>query len=129
MSKYRIKLDGAVYEMEVEKVEEGMKVTAAPTWSKPAAAGSTNVQVADPALKKETVSEGNVVHSPMPGTVIKIFHYNGEKVEKGQPVLVLEAMKMENEIVAPKSGIIDGMSAQEKTSVQGGDVLFTVIEE
>lgn len=129
MSKYRIKLDGAVYEMEVEKVEDGVKSTTAPTWTRPATAASTNVQVADPALKKETVIEGNAVHSPIPGTVIKIFHCNGERVEKGQPVLVLEAMKMENEINAPKSGIIDGMTAQEKTSVQGGDVLFTVIEE
>lgn len=129
MSKYRIKLDGTVYEMEVEKMEEGAMKVSALTCPKSVAAGSTNVRVSDPALRQETVDEGNVVHSPMPGTVIKIFHQNGEKVEKGQPVLVLEAMKMENEIAAPKTGIIDGLTVQEKTSVQGGDVLFTVIEE
>lgn len=128
MSKYRIKMDGTVYEMEIEKLEDAMKTSSREDWTKVPVAGSTNVQVIDPAAKKATVNESNAVHSPMPGTVIKIRSHNGEKVEKGQTVLVLEAMKMENEIVAPKGGIIDGLTVEEKASVQGGDILFSVIE-
>lgn len=128
MSKYRIKLDGSIYEMEVEKIEEGKQTTEYTFWDSKTTQTSTNVQVIDPAIKKETVNEGNVVHSPMPGTIIKILHRNGDKVEKGDSVLVLEAMKMENEISAPRSGIIQNLNAEEKTSVQGGVVLFSIVE-
>ena len=69
---------------------------------------------------------GESVEAPMPGKVIRINKHVGDAVASGDEVLVLEAMKMGNPIMAPCDGKITGMPVSEGQSVQGGDVLFTV---
>lgn len=122
MSKYRITLNSEVYEMEVELIEEG---------SAPAQTGSAPVvsNTETPTVQKtsadNTSADGAAV-SPMPGTVVKLMAAQGDKVSKGQPILVLEAMKMENEITAAKDGVLSELRVAEGQTVAGGEILFII---
>ena len=133
MSKYRISLAGKIYEIEVQKIDETADTTEHRLSSYSTVNDKTdtvnpNVQIIDPLISKQTVNESNIVHSPIPGTIIKIFVRNGDKVKKGQAILILEAMKMENEITAPIDGIVTGLEVVENLTVQGGTKLFEIIE-
>lgn len=66
------------------------------------------------------------IKTSMPGRVVKLFVKEGEKVKKGQPILVLEAMKMQNEIKSPQSGVITRISPKAGDSVETGSLLFSV---
>lgn len=133
MSKYRITLEGKTYEMDVELIGEGGAVkpvakAAAPAASAPAqpAVSAPVATTAAPAQQaNQEVSSGSVV-APMPGTVIKIVKNVGDEVKAGELVLILEAMKMENEISAPVSGKIAAINCTAGGTVNGGDVLFEV---
>ena len=81
---------------------------------------------AAPAPAAAPAAAGEAVEAPMPGKVIKINKRVGDAVASGDEVLVLEAMKMGNPIMAPCDGKITGMPVSEGQSVQGGDTLFTV---
>ena len=129
MSKYRITLDGKVYELEVEPIE----CASAPAAKKetksaeaPAAAVSAPAAVRSAAPSQPALS-GAVV-SPMPGTILRVLAGEGDEVKSGQPVLVLEAMKMENEIVSPKDGKLSALYVSQGDSVQGGAALFEIGE-
>lgn len=130
MSKYRITLDGKVYEMEVELLDgigSGATKGRGVRPTQGVAAGSAacaDVRVADPAVHSETHVDEDVVTSPMPGTVSALLAGPGQTVTKGQTVLVLEAMKMENDITAPKDGTIGRLFVEERQAVQGGVPLF-----
>ncbi|MCO5384500.1 biotin/lipoyl-containing protein [Desulfosporosinus sp.] len=63
------------------------------------------------------------IKAPMAGKIINVLVQEGEKVEKGQPVLVLEAMKMENDLVAPQDGTVQLVLVKEGQSVKGGEEL------
>ncbi len=129
MSKYRITLEGKTYEMEVELLaENSAPQPAAPkaiqeVKSVPKAAA---VNTAAPAVKKPAANSTGAVTAPMPGTVIRIEKGEGQAVKAGDLVLVLEAMKMENEILAPADGTIANMNCTAGGTVAGGDVLFEV---
>lgn len=75
---------------------------------------------------KETVAEGTMIKAPMHGTILRIPVRVGERVEKGQVVVVLEAMKMENEIWSPVSGVVKSINVSEGDTVVAGDVLVVV---
>jgi biotin carboxyl carrier protein len=123
MSKYRITVDGKTYEMDVELIgANGAAVqpvakAAAPVVSAPAAPA--------PAAKPAATSTGAVT-APMPGTILKVLKASGDAVKAGDVVLILEAMKMENEITAPADGVIGSLSLTEGSTVAGGDLLFEV---
>ncbi len=124
MSKYRITLNSEVYEMEVELIEEGSaptKTDAVP------AVRSTEPSAAQKApAQAEGASADGAVVSPMPGTVVRLMAAQGDKVSKGQPILVLEAMKMENEITAVKDGVLSELRVAEGQTVAGGEMLFMI---
>ena len=69
---------------------------------------------------------GEMVAAPMPGTILKVNVKNGDAVKEGQVLVVLEAMKMENEIMAPKSGTITQVAVQKGASVNTGDALVFI---
>lgn len=100
--KYQVTTRGEVYEFSVTDEREVI------TTEKPQAGGRL------------------VVTAPMPGLVVEIMCSDGEQVEAGQGVLVLEAMKMQNEITAPVSGIITGIPIEQGVSVNSGDSLFII---
>lgn len=123
MSKYRITLNGQVYEMEIEAIEEGT----VPAQPQTAASETAAAPTADSApVHAESEPADNAVISPMPGTVVRLMAAQGDTVTKGQPVLVLEAMKMENEITAVKGGVISAMYVAEGQTVSGGEALFEI---
>lgn len=90
MKLYKVKVNGKVYEVELETVEEINKSMT------PSLVQS----------KKEELSSGTPVVAPMQGTILKSHVQVGSKVTKGTKLFVLEAMKLENEILAPKDGIV-----------------------
>ena len=125
MSKYRITLNGEVYEMEIEVMDGGEKpVKAEP--KTPETTPETAKAAAPAKTAGDNTSVDGAVVSPMPGTVVKVTAARGDKVSKGQPVLVLEAMKMENEITAVMDGVITEMRVAQGQTVAGGEILFTI---
>ena len=140
--KYQVKVDGKVFEVEVEKVGGGYgsltpgSLTAAPAAAPvaPAAPAAASVAPAAPAPQQAAPAQaaapaaggaGDVV-SPMPGTVLKVNVNNGDTVASGDVILILEAMKMENEIVAPCAGKVTlKVTAGETVDT---DALLAVVE-
>lgn len=130
MRKFNIKVNGQAYEVEVEEVAGGF----APAPVVPVAAAPAVAPVAAPAQKAEVKAApapvaapagGTQLKAPMPGTVIDFKATNGAAVKKGQTVLILEAMKMENEIVAPVDGVITFV-ASKGASVNTDDLLAVI---
>lgn len=132
MSKYRITLEGKTYEMDVELIGEGgapkqavKKEAPKAAVSAPVSAPAASAAPSASAAKAAGAGSGAVI-APMPGTVIKIVKNVGDEVKAGELVLILEAMKMENEISAPVSGTIASINCTAGGTVAGGDVLFEV---
>ena len=126
MSKYRIRMDGKVYEMEIELVEEGpAKAPAKKTPEKPVHKPQKKAVLSDE-VKKEKVPQVNegTMTSPMPGNVLEICASVGQKVSEGDIVLILETMKMENEICADKDGVIKAIHVSEGQTVSADAPLF-----
>ena len=129
MSKYRITLEGKTYEMEIELVpEETAPLPAARREYKgyQNAAADPIVRVMDPSAQRTTINATGTVTAPMPGTVLRLCKEEGEAVQAGEVVLILEAMKMENEILSPADGTIMKVNCEEGKTVAGGEVLFEV---
>lgn len=124
MRKFSITVNGTAYEVEVEELKDGAQ--AAPVQAAPAAA-----KPAAPAPKKaapaaQPVAAGTPINAPMPGTILSVKAQQGAQVKKGDILLVLEAMKMENEIVAPQDGKVVQVNAVKGASVNTGDVLVVL---
>lgn len=129
MSKYKVTLNGKTYEIEVEKGEaivqaeyDAMAPAAAPA---PVAAAPTAAPAAAPAAPQVT-GAGEAVTSPLPGTVLDIKVQAGAAVKKGQLLVVIEAMKMENEILAPKDGTVSQIVASKGATVDSGAPLLVI---
>lgn len=135
MRKFNIKVNGQAYEVEVEEVAGGF--APAPVVPVAAAPAPSVAPVAAPAPEKAEAKAapapapvaapagGTQLKAPMPGTVIDFKATNGAAVKKGQTVLILEAMKMENEIVAPVDGVITFV-ASKGASVNTDDLLAVI---
>ncbi len=133
MKKFNISVNGTSYEVEVEEVG-GMasapisRPTQTPNITTAPAASAS----ATPASAPKTVpaapiaGDGEVVASPMPGTILDIKVNVGDKVASGAVLVILEAMKMENEIMAPTAGTVKSISVTKGASVNSGDVLVVI---
>ena len=116
MKNLKITVNGTTYDVQVEEV--GGSAASAPVASAPAAAP---VPAAAPAQ-----GEGTPVTAPMPGTVVDVKVANGAKVNEGDTVVILEAMKMENDINAPCSGTVTSVVVSKGESVDSGKVMLTI---
>ena len=129
--KYKITLNGRTYEVEVEAgkamlLDEYEAVApAAPAAAPVAAAPAAPAAAAAPAAPAVT-GAGEPVTAPMPGTILKVNVQNGQAVKEGQVLCVLEAMKMENEILASKNGTVTQVLVQKGSSVNTGDALVVI---
>ena len=121
MSKYKITINGKEYEMDVELVNGS-----APVASAPAKAAKPAAPVAAPKAAPAAAPAGSTV-SPMPGTILKVNVKEGDTVKAGDSVVILEAMKMENDITAPRDGVVKALFVSEKQAVAKGDALFEVV--
>ncbi len=118
--KFKVTVNGATYEVEVDDadfVKPEKTETAVPV--KTVAAEAEKTAAPAPTV---VAGSGEKVTAPMPGTVLKIKAANGTTVKKGDPIVVLEAMKMENEIAAVKDGVVT-VAVTEGSKVNSGDVL------
>ena len=121
MRKFNITVNGTAYEVEVEEVAAGE--SAAPK-AAPVAAAPKAAPAAKPAAAP--VAAGTKVNAPMPGTILDVKVSQGTAVKKGDILLILEAMKMENEILAPQDGSIAQVNVAKGASVNSGDVLVVL---
>ena len=129
--KYKVTLNNRVYEVEVEQ-GEAMLVNeyeqAAPAVAAPAAAPVAVATAATPAAAPAAgaLAAGEVVTSPMPGNILKINVAQGQHVSEGDVLIVLEAMKMENEISATKSGTVAQINVTKGAVVETGTPLVVI---
>ena len=115
MKKYNVTVNGTSYEITLEVVDEkDVKATA------PAAAKAA------PAPAPAKSANGETVTSPMPGNILSVNVQNGASVKKGDVLMVLEAMKMENEIMSPCDGTVVSVNVQSGASVETGAVLCVI---
>ena len=131
--KYIVTLNNKTYEVEVEEGqailldEYEAAVPAAPAQAVEAVPAPAAAPAPAPAPAAAAVTgEGEVVSAPMPGNILDIRVAEGAAVKAGDVVIILEAMKMENEIVAPKDGTITQIVAVKGSAVDTGAALFVV---
>ena len=128
--KYKVTLNNRVYEVEVELGEAMLTdeyELAAPAAAAPAAPAAAPAAAAVPvAAPADGLAAGEVVKSPMPGNILKINVTQGQKVNEGDVIMILEAMKMENEIVATRSGTIAQIAVTKGAVVETGTPLAVI---
>ncbi len=117
MKRFSVTVNGKAYDVAVEEITDGSATVQA--------AAPVAVQKAAPAAPA-SVGEGTKVSAPMPGTILDVKVSVGDTVSKGQPIVVLEAMKMENDIVALCDGKISSILVQKGDTVNASDVLATI---
>lgn len=125
--KYKVTLNGKVYEVEVEKgeailLDEYAVAAPAPVATAPVAAPVA----AAPAAPVAPAGAGEPIVSPLPGTVLDVKVTAGQAVNEGDLIAVIEAMKMENEVLAPRAGTITSVLVQKGSSVDTGATLATL---
>ena len=128
--KYNVKLNGKCYEVVVEKgqavIEKEYDAPVAVAAAPVAAPVAAPAVAAAPAAAPASVAAGEQIKAPMPGTILKVNATQGAAVKKGDVLVVLEAMKMENDIVAPRDGSIAQVVATKGASVDTGAVLVVL---
>ena len=144
--KYVVTMNGKRYEVEVERMSAFHMLTReeiasgvstpvqpvaapAPKAAAPAPAAAAPAPAAAapaPAAAPAGVAGSITVESPMPGKILSVEKKVGDSVEAGQTIMILEAMKMENEIVAPEAGTIASINVSVNQSVEAGEVLATL---
>ena len=114
MKNYRITVNGVAYDVAVEEMGEG-------------AARERHLSLHAAAAPAAAAGAGAIkINSPMPGNILSVKASAGQAVKKGDVLMILEAMKMENEICAPQDGTIASVQAAAGDSVESGDVLVTM---
>ena len=132
MRKFKINVNGNSYEVEVEEV--GVEDSGAKEISKPASAPQAQKEksAVKPAPKAKVTevaepSDGQeIVESPMPGNIFKLMVSEGDSVSEGDVLLILEAMKMENEIISPRSGKVVAINTSQGSTVSAGENLMVI---
>ena len=111
MKKYRVTVNGTVYEVELVEITGAAPATPAPAAETPAPAPAA------------PAGEGERITSPMPGTILSVNVIPGQSVRKGDVLMILEAMKMENEIMCPRDGVVASVQAAKGAAVESGTLL------
>ncbi|MBQ6182186.1 MAG: biotin/lipoyl-binding protein [Ruminococcus sp.] len=132
--KYKVTLNGKTYEVEVEKGKAVLldeyealapAPAAAPAAAAPAAAPAAAAAAPAPAAPVN-LAAGETIEAPMPGNIIRVDVKQGDTVKAGQILVILEAMKMENEIVAPKDGTVAQVVTSKGAVVDTGSPLVVI---
>ena len=133
---FRIVLDGVTHEVEVEEIKKDIAQSYGFSTSLPSPSPTINKIPSPPiASQKETSTSSStlatndsnsVITAPLQGTVQSIHIKEGQQVKSGELLIIIEAMKMENEIVSPKDGIITALCVSPSSTVASGDVLVKI---
>lgn len=135
MRRFQIRVNGKAFDVEVEEVRGAAAPAPAPAARPQTAPAPAPAPVSTPAPAPAPVAKpqvaaaplcGEVIETPLPGNVLRVLKKAGDAVKAGEAVVIIEAMKMENEIVVPRDGVISGINAQVGTSVQTGEALFSL---
>lgn len=134
MKNYSITVNGNLYEVSVEENVGGFQTAAPVVQAKVPVAPAAPVAAANPVVAKPVVakpaapaSAGSVkVNSPMPGKILALKATVGQALKRGDVVIILEAMKMENEIVAPQDGTLASINVTIGQNAEAGEILFTL---
>lgn len=135
MKKYNVTVNGEAFYVEVEEVSSSATVAAAPTAPAPKAAPAPAAPAAAPATAPAAApsaapvavgADDTVIKCPIPGVVMKICCSVGQSVKSGEVLLIIEAMKMENEIMAPQDGVIKSIAVSSGASVQTDDIMIVM---
>ncbi len=129
--KYKVTLNGRTYEVEVEAgkamlLDEYEAIAPAAPAAAPAAAPVAAAAPAAAPAAPVVTGAGEAVNAPMPGTILKVNVKAGDAVKSGTVLCVLEAMKMENEIMAPKDGTVTQVVVSKGSSVDTGAPLVVL---
>ena len=124
MKKYNVTVNGTSYEITLEVVDAA-DVKAAPAPAATPAPAAAPAPVAAPAPAAAPAG-GETVNAPMPGNILAVNVQNGATVKKGDVLMILEAMKMENEIMSPCDGTIASVNVQKGSTVETGTVLCVI---
>ena len=130
--KYKVTLNGKTYEVEVEQgkavlLDEYEALAPAPAVpAAPAAAPAAAAAPASAPAATVNLAAGETVEAPMPGNIIRVDVKQGDTVKAGQILVILEAMKMENEIVAPKDGTVAQVVTSKGSVVDTGAPLVVI---
>ena len=122
MKRFLIKINGKTYDAEVEVL--GASAAAPAPAAAPKAAAPAPAPAA-PAAAPKAGGPANVT-SPLPGTVLRLVKNAGDTVAAGEVVIIVESMKMENEVVAPEAGRIASIAVAAGSAINTGDLLFTL---
>lgn len=120
MKNLKVTVNGKVYDVQVEEVGGSAPAVSAAPVAAPAAAPVAAAPVATASAGAQTVD------APMPGTVLDVKVKAGDSIKKGDVLLVLEAMKMENEIYAPNDGTVDAVLVSKGEAVESGKQLVSI---
>lgn len=123
MKHLKVTVNGTVYDVQVE---EAAAPAAAPVPEKAAAPAASPAPAAASAPKASAPADGETITSPMPGTIVSVAVKPGQSVKKGDVLLVLEAMKMENEIMAPHDAAVAAVLVNKGDNVNSGDPLVSL---
>ncbi|CAM4223596.1 acetyl-CoA carboxylase biotin carboxyl carrier protein subunit [Streptococcus penaeicida] len=132
LRKFKISIDGKEYMVEMEEIGGTPAPAPAPAPT-PAASTPTAAETPAPESEEKAASAAPVapasadaMASPMPGTILKLLVNVGDSVSENQPLMILEAMKMENEIVASQAGTVSAIHVSQGQIVNAGDGLITI---
>ena len=112
MRKFSITVNGQTYEVEVEEIGGAPSFAPAPA--------------AKPAAPAAAPAGAEAVKAPMPGNILDVKVAAGQNVKKGDVLVILEAMKMENEIMAPRDGVVASVNVSKGATVSTGDLLVSL---
>ncbi|AYO47730.1 TPA: acetyl-CoA carboxylase biotin carboxyl carrier protein subunit [Streptococcus mutans] len=128
LRKFKISIDGKEYLVEMEEISESSVPAATPITSttENTRAASDQKQQSQTPSPAATASAANTMPAPMPGTILKVLVNVGDTVSENQPLMILEAMKMENEIVAGMAGTVSAIHVSSGQTVDAGDNLITI---
>lgn len=126
MTKYRVNVNGEMYEVEIELMGSAPSAPAQAPAPAAAPAPEAPAAPAPAAAPAAPVAAGSSsLNSPMPGTILAVNVAAGDSVKKGQVLFILEAMKMENEIMAAEDGVVASVAVTKGSAVDSGAVLCT----
>jgi len=115
----RLEVNGTPYSVELHRT---IKASKTPTIVRPAMK-----QEAQPLIEKKEGGSAHPILAPLPGSITKLVVGKGDIVKKGQLLLIMEAMKMENQVLADRAGVVENIGVQQGDTVLQGDIIMEIV--